>query len=185
MDEAIAIAQIKVGNVAGLRALVEMYQAEAVQAAYLITGDRAAAEDVVQTAFLRAFERIDRFESSRPFRPWFLRVVVNDALKVAARQKRHISLEGEQHAEYQALVQRLDTTRREPEEAIQRKELAEKVRQALDRLSPRQRAAVVMHYFLGLSTAEMADQLKCASGTVRWHLSAARERLRILLASLR
>jgi len=185
MDEAIAIAQVKAGNIDGLRALVELYQAEAVQAAYLITGDRAAAEDVVQTAFLRAFEKIDGFDTSRPFRPWFLRVVVNDALKVAARQRRHISLEGEQHAEYQALVQRLDTTRREPEEAIQRKELLEEVRQALDRLSPRQRAAIVMHYFLGLNTAEMADQLRCASGTVRWHLSVARDRLRILLASFR
>lgn len=185
MDEATAIAQIKAGNVAGLRALVEMYQAEAVQAACLITGDRAAAEDVVQTAFLRTFERIDRFEPSRPFRPWFLRMVVNDALKVAARQKRHISLEGEQHADYLALVQKLDTTRREPEEALQRKELREEVQQALDRLSPRQRAAIVMHYFLDLSAAEVADQMRCAAGTIRWHLSVARERLRILLAPFR
>lgn len=185
MDETKAVARLKAGDIDGLRTLVEIYQSEAVQAACLITGDRAAAEDVVQTAFLRAYEKITGFDEARPFRPWFLRMAVNEALKAVARQRRRISLEDEGDADYQAVLQRLDTTAREPEDVVQRKELVEEMQRALERLSPAQRAAVVSHYFLDLSTAEAAAQLNCAPGTLRWHLSVARERLRRLLAALK
>ena len=53
MDEAQAITQLKAGDISGLQMLVETYQIEAIQAACLITGDRATAEDVVQDAFLQ------------------------------------------------------------------------------------------------------------------------------------
>lgn len=183
MDERKAIAQLRTGNIAGLQKLVELHQVEAVQVACLITGDRASAEDIVQGAFLKVFEKIKGFDDVRPFRPWFLRMVINDAIKTAARQRQRISLD--ENAEYRAIWQRLDDAVREPEEAFQRKQLVEEMRQALDRLSPAQRAAIVMHYFLDLSTAEAADRLNCAPGTFRWHLSAARERLRALLASFK
>lgn len=182
MDETKAVAQLKSGDIAGLRTLVEMYQVEAVQAACLITGDRAAAEDIVQTAFLRAFEKIKGFDSARPFRPWFLRMVVNDSIKIASQQRRQVSLEDNEAADYQAVLQGLDATSRGPEETVEREEQIEAVQQALDRLSPAQKAAVVMHYFLDLSTAEIAEQLNCAPGTLRWRLSVARARLRALLA---
>ncbi len=95
MDETEAIAQMKAGNIAALRTLMEMYQVQAVQAAALITQNRAAAEDIVQNAFLRSYERAELFDPSRPFRPWFLRMMINDALKAAARQRRHISLDAQ------------------------------------------------------------------------------------------
>ncbi len=130
MDETKAVARLKAGDIDGLRTLVEIYQSEAVQAACLITGDRAAAEDVVQTAFLRAYEKITGFDEARPFRPWFLRMAVNEALKAVARQRRRISLEDEGDADYQAVLQRLDTTAREPEDVVQRKELVEEMQRA-------------------------------------------------------
>ena len=185
MDEKKAIAQLKSGDIVGLRTLVEMYQVEAVQAACLIIGNRTAAEDIVQSAFLRAFEKIKGFDSARPFRPWFLRIVVNDAIKAVSQQRHWVPLEDNEAADYQAVLQRLETATREPEETVERKELIENMRQALDRLSPARRAAVVMHYFLDLSTAEIADRLNCTPGTLRWHLSVARERLRTLLSSFK
>ena len=185
MDEIKAINQLKAGDITGLRTLVELYQVEAVQAAYLITGDRAEAEDIVQTAFLRVYEKIQGFDEARPFRPWFLRMVANDALKAAARQNRRVSLEDDGDATYPAVLQRLEMTTREPEDAAQRDESVAEMRRALARLSPAQRAAVTMHYFLGLSTAEAASQLNSTPGTVRWHLSIARERLRALLAAFK
>lgn len=185
MDETKAIAQLKSGDIVGLRTLVEMYQVEAVQAACLITGDLATAEDIVQSAFLRAFEKINGFDSARPFRPWFLRMVINDSIKAASQQRRQVPLEDNETADHQTVLQMLETATREPEETIERKELVEAVQQALDRLSPARKAAVVMHYFLDLSTAEIADRLNCTPGTLRWHLSVARERLRTLLASFK
>ena len=185
MDETKAITQLKAGNIAGLEILVEMYQVEAIQAAGLITGDRAIAEDIVQAAFLRAFDKIRGFDETRPFRPWFFRMVVNDAIKAAIRQNRQISLKDDGDADYEAVLQKLTENTREPEGAVEQEELVTEMRQAIARLSPSQRAAVVMHYFLNMSTAEAAEQLKCAPGTIRWQLSMARERLRNLLASFK
>lgn len=181
MDEAEAIAQLKAGNIAALRTLIEMYQVQAVQTAVLITQDRAVAEDIVQNAFLRTYERIGQFDTSRPFRPWFLRMVINDALKTAARQRRHISLDTQEDSTYQKLVERLEATTEEPEDVVQRNEVRGAIWEAFNKLSPQQRAAIILRYYLGLSELEMSNKLNCAPGTVKWHLNAARERLRSLL----
>ncbi|NIV30634.1 MAG: sigma-70 family RNA polymerase sigma factor, partial [Anaerolineae bacterium] len=93
MKDQDAISHLKQGDLNGLGTLVRRYQAKAVQAAYAIVFDRALAEDVVQTAFVRAAERIEQFDDERPFAPWFFRIVVNDALKLAKKQKRDLSLE--------------------------------------------------------------------------------------------
>lgn len=183
MDETLAIAQLKAGNIAGLQTLVEKYQVEAVQAAGIITGDRTLAEDIVQAAFLRAFEKIRGFDETRPFRPWFMRMVTNDAIKAAVRQHRQRPLPEDGDADYEMVLQQLSAQPRESEDALVREERIAGMRQAIRRLSPTQRAAIVMVYFLNMSTEDSADQLNCAPGTLRWHLSAARARLKMLLAS--
>jgi len=181
MEETEVIAQLKSGNIAALRPLVEMYQVQAVQVAALITQDRAMAEDIVQNAFLRSYERIEQFDSSRPFRPWFLRMVTNDALKMVTKQKKHVSFDAQEDGDYQRLAEYLDATIVTPEDIVQRNEVREAIREAFTKLSPQQRAAIVLRYYLGLSEQEMSIQMDCAPGTVKWHLNAARERLRSLL----
>jgi RNA polymerase sigma-70 factor (ECF subfamily) len=177
-----AIQQIQAGNMAGLQTLIEQYQVQAVQAAVLITQDRAAAEDIVHNAFLRYFERPDLFDPRRPFRPWFMRVVINDALKAAARQKRTPSLDADQT--YETLVQALEASTDEPEALVLRNEVRAAVRRAMEQLPPQQRAVIVQRYFLGLSEREMSSTMQIAPGTVKWHLNQARERLRLLLVAL-
>jgi RNA polymerase sigma-70 factor (ECF subfamily) len=93
MEESEAIARLKGGDISGLEPLVRAYQVRAVRAAFLICHDRALAEDLVQAAFVRAYERIGQFNAARPFGPWFLQSVVHDAMKAAARQWRTIPLE--------------------------------------------------------------------------------------------
>ncbi len=181
MNETDAITQMKAGNIAGLKTLIEMYQVKAVQAAVLITQDRGAAEDIVQDAFLRSYERITQFDSSRPFSPWFLQMVINDALKAANKQRRHVSLDIDEDYSYQKIIDKLDATKDEPEDLVQRNELSEAIGKALGQLSPRQRAVIVQRYYLGLSEREMSDKLDCAPGTIKWHLNTARERLKVLL----
>src|SRR5215210_5667421 len=88
MEEQWAIERLKRGDTSGLEVLVRRHQVRAVQAAYLILGDRALAEDVAQDAFVKAYEGIGRFEAGRPFGPWFMEVVVNGAVKMAARRER-------------------------------------------------------------------------------------------------
>ena len=187
MEEREAIARLKRGDIRGLQALVREHQVQAVRTAYLITRDRAQAEDIVQAAFVRAYERIDQFDAARPFAPWFLRSVANDALKAVTRDKRHISLEGgldratEQGGPVLAEV--LAALDPGPEELLEAAELRQAVWDALGRLSPEQRATIALHYYLELSVAETAARLACPPGTIKWRLHAAREHLRTLLRS--
>ncbi|HMA33873.1 MAG TPA: sigma factor, partial [Chloroflexia bacterium] len=92
MEEAETIARLRRGDIGGLEGLVRCYQAQAVGAAFLVCRDAAQAEDIVQAAFIRAYERIGQFDAARPFGPWFLRSVVNDALKAVARRERRAPL---------------------------------------------------------------------------------------------
>src|SRR3954447_3720450 len=94
VDERDAVARLQRGDIGGLETLVRLYQVRAVRVAYLITRDAALADDIMQTAFLRAYERIGQFDATRSFGPWFLRGVVNDAVKATARGARQVSLDG-------------------------------------------------------------------------------------------
>ena len=180
MDEREAISRLQAGDVSGLEVLVRQYQVRAVRSAYLVTRDRSLAEDVVQAAFVKAYERIGQFDPNRPFGPWFLRSVLHDAIKVAQARERQRSLD--------ALTQD-DRAGRDgvpdqapgPEELWARSETAEEVWVALGQLTPDQRAAVIARYFLGMSEAEMTGTLACPPSTVKWRLHAARNRLRVLL----
>jgi RNA polymerase sigma-70 factor (ECF subfamily) len=171
-----AIERLRRGDIDGLEVLVRRYQLQAVRAAVLITRDRALAEDIVQSAFLRAYQRIDQFDASRPFAPWFLRSVVNDAVKAAQRSGRQVPLSDADSAILDRAGADLD-----PEALVERLDAARSIRAAIDLLSPEQRAAVVLRYYLELSDAETAERLAAPVGTIKWRLHAARSRLRQLL----
>jgi len=185
MDERKAIEQLKRRNIKGLETLVRTYQVQAVRSAYLVTRDRDLAEDIVQAAFLRSYERIDQFDADRPFGPWFLRIVVNDAIKAAARRKRFVPLEGEAGKESVSLTDLLADPNPGPADLAEAEETRQAIWTALGRLPPEQRGTIVLRYYLGLGEAEMAEKWSCPRGTVKWRLHAARKRLRTLLRSLR
>jgi RNA polymerase sigma-70 factor (ECF subfamily) len=184
MTEAEAIAALRKGNIAGLEFLVTSYQVRAVRAAYLITRDLATAQEVVQDAFLRVYERIDQFDPQRPFAPWFFRIVTNDAIKVSQRGRRTVSLERPNEDGEASLWDIPPERRAGPPEQVAAAQLRAEIWEALGRLSPKQRAAVVLRYYLDMDEAEMAVKLNISPGTVKWRLHTARERLRTLLATI-
>ncbi len=189
-DEAEAIARLKLGDIGGLETLVGSYYLPATRAAYLVTRDRAAAEDVVQTAFIRCYEKIYQFDPRREFGPWFLRIVVNDATKLAMRQSRNISLDdlGEpvtSEAEHPILADWLADREADPAELLEQAETRAALWQTLEKLSPGQRAVIVLRYYLELSEAETAAELDCPPGTVKRRLHDARQKLRGLLSGFR
>jgi RNA polymerase sigma-70 factor (ECF subfamily) len=177
MAEAEALACLQQGDIDGLAWLVERYQVRAIRAAFLIVHDEGLAREVVQTAFLRLYERIGQFDEERPFAPWFFRIVVNDALKAIRHHKRLDSWEDLAQAGEAALQAHLPS----PEESLLASLQREAVWQALQQLTPGQRAAVVMRYYLDMSEQEMSEELHVAPGTVKWRLHQARQRLSNLL----
>jgi RNA polymerase sigma-70 factor, ECF subfamily len=181
-DDETAIAQLKAGRIAGLCTLVERYQVQAVQAATLIVRDPSLAEEIVQEAFLRICVKINQFDTSRHFKPWFFRIVINDSIKVAQRRRYDIRLDSDGEGDFQDAIAQLEATSARPEDCAEQAELRVQIQNALGKLSPLQRAVVVKRYFLGFSDQELADEFDLAPGTIRWHLSTARHRLRNLLS---
>ena len=145
----------------------------------MIVGDQGTAEEIVQEAFLQAYRKIDQFDDRRPFGPWFLRSVIHAALKAAARQKRVEPLEEPQDGRYAA--EWLIDPGLGPQEIAETAEVREAIWQALAQLTPDQRAAVVLRYFLDESENEMIQELNRPLTTVKWWLHAARQRLRKIL----
>lgn len=179
-EEQAAIARLKKGDIAGLEGLVRQYQVVAVHTAYLIIGERPSAEDVVQSAFLKAAEKIGQFDASRPFKPWFLRIVTHDAIKYAQRQQRHWSLdEALENTAYRWLLAPDPT----PAELAETEDARQAVWRALQQLPPEQRAAIVLRHFLDMDETEMIRELNRPLSTIKWWLHAARKRLRVLLKS--
>jgi RNA polymerase sigma-70 factor (ECF subfamily) len=180
-EEREAIWRLQQGDIGGLDYLVRHYQVRAVRAAYLVTHDAALAEDVVQAAFVKAYERISQFDPTRPFGPWFLTSVLHDAVKFAQERARHTSIESMEEDPRSSGESVLEDERPGPETLWEQAETAEEVRAALLRLVPEQRRAVVARYYLGLSEAETAAAQSAPLSTIKWRLHDARRRLRLIL----
>lgn len=184
MDEKQAIARIRRGDLTGLEGLVQTYQVKAVYTAYLILQDRQLAEDVAQAAFLRVAERIKQYDENLPFGPWFLRSVVNAALDTARRGNRWVSLDTGLESNAGDPVEWLTSSQPCPEDLVETRELRQSVRLALKKLTPEQRSAIVLRYFLEMDEAEMTSTLHRPPSTIKWWLHEAKRRLKDLLSPI-
>ena len=177
MDEQQAVERCRAGDPAGLAVLVALHQADAVRLAALITRDAHLAEDVATDAFLVAYRRISTFDRTRPFRPWFRRVVATTALKALAARRGELPLDAVPDAAG------VDLT--DPDACtawIDRHEDRAAVRAALRALPPKQRATVVLRYYAELPEEDIARTLGIPRGTVKSRLFHGLARLRVALA---
>ena len=156
--------------------LVSRHMRRAFSVAYRIVEHREDAEDVVQDAFIRALERIDQLDRSRPFRPWLLRIVVNRALNF--RRARGIRATSE-------IPDATAASGPLPDRQTEGSELRTRLSTALGMLPERQRTIVQLADLEGLTSVEIGRIMDLADGTVRWHLHEARRTLRKALAPIR
>lgn len=178
MDEREAIKRLKEGDAGGLRPLVEGFYDRAARAAYLVVRDPALAEDVAQGAFVRAYDKIGLFDTARPFGPWFMRLVVNEAVEAARKRERRRTVPLDPEGA-EGWIPHLEDPADGPHELAEEAEDRRRVWAALAKLPPAQRAVVVQRYYLDMTEAEMSES--SAPGTVKWRLHAARKRLSKLL----
>jgi RNA polymerase sigma-70 factor (ECF subfamily) len=176
MDDAQAVRRLKGGDISGLEILVTRYQVKAARIAFLITHDEAAAEDITQETFVRLLQRIRGFDETRPFEPYLMRSIVNAALNHTRLQNHTVSLDADT-----TLLEDLLEKAAPVETQVEYAQLKQEILEALSKLSPRQRAAIVGRYYLDMSEQEMALLLDAPRGTIKWLLNAARNRLHNLL----
>lgn len=181
MEDQTAISRMKQGDPGGLEYLVRRYQVKAMQTAYLILQDRTTAEEIVQNAFLKCYEKIHQFRDSEPFAPWLMRIVINDAVKMNQKQARISSLDLDVEDQERLLANWLIDPQPTPEEVVEAMEIEESLMKAIKILPAKQKAAVIMRYFLEMNENEMSDHMEMPLSSIKWWLRTARKKLAELL----
>lgn len=180
LDDAELVYRAQRGDVHAYEELVRRYQGIAARVAYLKTGNQAEAEDAAQSAFVKAYYALDRFEPRNPFRPWLLRIVANEASNRNRSVRRRAGLQ---------LRLTEDRPREDaapsPERAVLESEPRAALVKALSQLKESDRLVIAYRYLCDLSEAETAAALGCPAGTVKSRLSRALKRLKAILAAQR
>jgi RNA polymerase sigma-70 factor (ECF subfamily) len=169
--EANLIKQARQEDTTAWEVLVRQHQEAVFRLAYLLLHNPAAAEDVAQEAFVRAFLALDTFDGARPFKPWLLQITRN----LAKNRLRSLS-------RYWAMMKRWwqeQDPAAEPQH-ISRDESA-KLWQAVQQLRPMAQEVIYLRYFLEMSEAETAEALDIPAGTVKSRLHRALQQLKSVI----
>lgn len=159
--------------------LVERYQARAYRLAWSLSRDPEDARDLSQEAFLRIYQSAGRFRGDARFSTWFYRILVNLCLDHRRRRRWWQRAVADDRDENEvALVERQPVREPDPGQRAGQEQTMTRLWAAVDRLSPQQRAAVVLSVQEQLTTAEIAAVLQCSEPTVRVHLHRAVQALR-------
>lgn len=158
------------GDRAAFGRLIEKYKKPLYNVTYKITGSLDDAMDATQTAFLSAYENLDRFDSRQRFFSWIYRIAVNQAIDLVKRRR-----EG---ALPEILPDRSDAG---PEAQYESAETARWIQRAILSLTEEQRVVIVLRHYLDLSYQEMAELIDIPTKTVKSRLYSARQKLRELL----
>jgi len=165
--------------------LVMRYQERAYRIAWSVVRDREEAKDCSQEAFIRLHESAASFAGQAKFSTWFYRILVNCCLDQARKRKGWRKLigwgSGEAERETQSPVERVPAPFVDPTEALVTESRMNQLWEAVETLSPQQRAAVQLQCREELSTKEIAEVLHLSEATVRVHLHRAYSALRRLM----
>jgi RNA polymerase sigma-70 factor (ECF subfamily) len=164
-EDAELVARCLQGDVEAFEPLVRRYQRVLFNVAWRMLGEREDARDVVQGAFVKAWEKLSTFDPRHRFFSWMYRIVVNESLNARDRRRPTVALAGEIEAGGG------------PEEALRTRELEDRVQAALLRLGLDDRQVIVLRHFAELSYAEIGCALGLAEKTVKSRLHEARRRL--------
>jgi len=168
-DDAALVRAAQEGSEQAVAELFDRHWEAAHRAAFLITHDRAAAEDIAQEAFLAALRALPRFDRRRPLRPWLHRIVVNRAIDWARARQLRREVDADALGELAGPEAGADGW-------------PDHVAAALVRLTPEQRAVVVLRYLLDLTPREIAGCLELPQGTVNSRLRRGLDALGAALA---
>jgi RNA polymerase sigma factor (sigma-70 family) len=157
------------GDPAAFEELVLAYQSLAFRTAFVIAGDAADAEEAAQDGFVKAHRALGRFRSGKPFRPWLLAIVANEARNRRRARGRRTALALRAATEP-------GSSGEDPEDAALDRERRKRLLTAVEGLRDDDRDVLACRYFLELSEEETAAALGIARGTVksRTHRALAR-----------
>ncbi len=179
-DEAAIVAQARLGDAKAFSELLRRYEGKIFRLALHITQNREDAEDVLQEAFLKAYEHLDQFQGQSKFYTWIVRIAVNQALMKLRKRKtdRSVSLDETIDTGEDTVAREIAAWDENPEQQYSREEINQILSSAIDGLAPIYRAVFVLRDVDELSTEETAEALDLSIPAVKSRLLRARLQLR-------
>ena len=171
----------RAGDRGAFQELVERYQRKIYAVLLGMLHDPDAAWETSQETFLKALRSLDQFKGESSFYTWLYRIAVNLAIDYQRREGRKplLGLTDEVVEAQQGLQD--DMRRDDPFRRVGNRQIGERVRAAIDQLTPEHRAVILLREVEGLSYEEISRVMECAKGTVMSRLHYARKRLQELL----
>lgn len=177
MDDQRLVALAREGNPDAFSLLVERHQTMVYNLALGKTGHPQDAEEVVQTAFLKAWQGLPNFRGEAAFSTWLYRLTVHAAVDLLRQRRQHLSLDAPD-------LPPLPAGGAGPEAQVQENDRRRQLWEAIDALPEGLRTPFLLREVEGRSYQEIAQALGVAEGTVKSRLARARARLRAALADL-
>jgi RNA polymerase sigma-70 factor (ECF subfamily) len=150
--------------------ILARYEKPVYNAVLRLVGDAEEARDIAQEVFVKVFENLRSYDPSRKFFSWMYRVAINETINHLKSRRR-----------WEPLSDALQSSRSNPEEAMQEVERDRDIQRALMALDPKYRLALIVRHFLQLSYSEAAHVLDVPEKTVKSRLFTARQLLREIL----
>ncbi len=187
VDEGRLLAEVRAGNSEAFEHFVRKYQRKITRVAFRMLRDLAEADCATQESFLRAYQNLDDFREGSTFETWLTRICINWCKDRLKRRRlvlyfHQTPVRDEEDSGPRDLTPHPDPS---PERRALSREIRERLREAIDHLSPRQRAIFLLKHFEELSIPEIAEITGLDAGTVKSHLFRAAHKIRARLAEFR
>ncbi len=190
VDDKALVARALKGDESAFAELLERFRRPVFSLIYRMIGDREQAEDLAQEAFVKAFNNLDSYNPNYRFSSWLFKIANNHAIDHLRRARLPtVSIHGSPHA---VNAEREEETRivleahdESPEQEIMALELGSEIEQAIARLRPEYRTAVILRHVESRAYEEIAEIMDVPIGTVKTFLHRARAELRTALGHLR
>ena len=179
-DESVLVNAARKGDIAAFEQLVRRYDRNVFRIAQHITQNREDAEDVVQDAFLKAYQNLGQFQGQSKFYTWLVRIAVNEALMRLRRRRpeRMVSLDEDVKTEEDSMPREIADWTPNPEQQYNQAELKDILSRTIQGLPTSFRTVFVLRDVEGLSTEETAEALGLSIPAVKSRLLRARLQLR-------
>jgi RNA polymerase sigma-70 factor (ECF subfamily) len=178
-DELQLVTAARAGDISAFESLVNRYERKIFRLGMNITGNREDAEDVMQEAFLKAYQHLPEFEGNSRFYTWLVRIAVNQALmKLRTRRPNQVSLDEEIETGDDSFFRDVEDWGPSPAERFEQTQLHDILNSAISELDPSFRIVFQLRDIEEMSTEETADVLHLSVPAVKSRLLRARLKLR-------
>lgn len=170
------------GDMGAFELIVLRYKDAIFNLIYHFVADYHRAQDISQETFLRVLKNVDRYKSRNRFKTWLYRIAVNLCKNELRNRSRRKTLSLDNPAvDIESLSRNYYTP---PDEAYEKEELRELVKDAVGSLPEDQRMAIIMREYQGLSYEEIASALNCSLGAVKSKIYRARQNIKKMLIEM-